>query len=123
MVDSRDLDFAHRLAADAVSTAHFRSEALRTTTKVDGTPVSEVDRSVEESMLALVRAAGDDHVLGEEVGAHSGSSNRRWIFDGIDGTHNYADGRPGWGTIIALEVDGAIERGMGRSEEHKPELQ
>jgi|GEM_PF-184571 len=114
MVVDDDVAFLFRLAeaADAVSSQHFRSEDLRTTTKDDGTPVSEVDRAVEDAMLDLVRAQGDDAVLGEEVGAQVGSSNRRWIFDGIDGTHNYADGRPGWGTIIALEVDGAVEMGM-----------
>ena len=114
MVADEDVTFLHRLAdaADAVSREHFRSEALRTTTKVDGTPVSEVDDAVERAMLALIRTNADDGVLGEEVGAHAGSSNRRWILDGIDGTHNYADGRPGWGTIIALEVDGAVELGM-----------
>jgi fructose-1,6-bisphosphatase/inositol monophosphatase family enzyme len=74
--------------------------------------VSEVDRAVEEAVLALVRARGTDSVLGEEVGRQPGSSDRRWILDGIDGTHNYADGRPGWGTIIALEVDGTVELGM-----------
>ncbi|MEY2523003.1 MAG: hypothetical protein QOJ66_1568, partial [Ilumatobacteraceae bacterium] len=109
-----DVAFLFRLAdaADAVSRQHFRSEELRTTTKVDGTPVSEVDHAVEEAMLALVRSQGADAVLGEEVGKQPGSSNRQWIFDGIDGTHNYADGRPGWGTIIALEVDGTVELGM-----------
>ena len=56
---------------------------------------------------------GPDAVLGEEVGEQPGSTNRRWIFDGIDGTHNYADGRPGWGTIIALEVDGDDRVGNG----------
>jgi histidinol-phosphatase len=114
MAAADDVVFLHRLAnaADAVSRQHFRSEALRTTTKVDGTPVSEVDRAVEEAMLAIVRATGDDAVLGEEVGPQLGSTNRCWIFDGIDGTHNYADGRPGWGTIIALEVDGTVEMGM-----------
>ena len=114
MVVDADVAFAHRLAdtADNVSRRHFRSEALRTTTKVDGTPVSEVDRAVEEAMLALVRTECGDSVLGEEVGSQAGASNRRWIFDGIDGTHNYADGRPGWGTIIALEVDGVVELGM-----------
>src|SRR4051812_23328608 len=114
MAAADDVVFLHRLAnaADAVSRQHFRSEVLRTTTKVDGTPVSEVDRAVEEAMLAIVRATGDDAVLGEEVGPQLGSTNRCWIFDGIDGTHNYADGRPGWGTIIALEVDGTVEMGM-----------
>jgi fructose-1,6-bisphosphatase/inositol monophosphatase family enzyme len=114
MLDQDDVALLHRLAdaADAVSRQHFRSEALRTTTKVDGTPVSEVDHAVERAMLALIRSNGDDSVLGEEVGAHAGSSNRRWILDGIDGTHNYADGRPGWGTIVALEIDGTVELGM-----------
>ena len=106
---SEDLDLAHRLAdaADRVSTAHFRSEDLRTITKGDGTPVSHVDFAVEQAMLDLVRAERPvDAVVGEEVGPQAGTSGRRWIVDGIDGTHNYADGRPGWGTIIACEVEG-----------------
>lgn len=108
------LEFAHQLAdaADAVSRAHFRSEELRTTTKGDGTPVSVVDLAVEQAMVAMVRASGDDAVVGEEVGVLPGSSGRRWIFDGIDGTHNYSGGRPGWGTIIALEDGQGIAFGV-----------
>jgi len=108
-------DLAHLLAdtADGVSRHHFRSEELRTTTKVDGTPVSEVDLAVEQSMVDVVHARRpNDAIVGEEVGAHAGTSGVRWIFDGIDGTHNYADGRPGWGTIIAAEVDGEVQVGM-----------
>jgi fructose-1,6-bisphosphatase/inositol monophosphatase family enzyme len=114
MVVAEDVAFLHQLAdaADAVSRKHFRSESLRTTTKDDGTPVSEVDEAVERAILALIRSRGDDAVLGEEVGPNPGSTNRRWILDGIDGTHNYADGRPGWGTIIALEIDEIVELGM-----------
>lgn len=114
MAVADDVAFIHRLAdaADAVTREHFRSEELRTTTKDDGTPVSDVDRAAEQAMLDLVNAGTDDNVLGEEVGVHAGGSNRRWIFDGIDGTHNYADGRPGWGTIIALESDGTMELGI-----------
>ena len=110
-----DLEFAQLLAdaADHVSVAHFRSEELRTTTKGDGTPVSQVDFDVEQAMLELVRAERpEDGVIGEEVGPHEGSSGRQWIFDGIDGTHNYAAGHVGWGTIIALQVDGEIAVGM-----------
>lgn len=76
MVAADDVAFLHRLgdAADAVSLEHFRSEALRTTTKVDGTPVSEV---------------GDDGVLGEEVGAHPGTSSQHYDeFDHHDGHHH-----------------------------------
>lgn len=110
-----DLELAHALAdaADRVSVAEFRSEELRAQTKVDGTPVSQVDLDVEEAMFALLRTvAPHAAAIGEEIGPRDGTPGRRWIFDGIDGTHNYADGRPGWGTIVALEVDGEIELGM-----------
>ena len=110
-----DLEFAHALAdaADLVSVAEFRSEELRASSKVDGTPVSQVDLDVEQAMLDLVRAErSDDAVIGEEVGEQAGTSGRRWIFDGIDGTHNYAAGRTGWGTIVGLEADGVVEAGM-----------
>ena len=99
-VRSEDLAFAHALAdaADAVSTAQFRWAELTKTTKDDGTPVSQVDLDVEEAMLAMVRAERpDDALLGEEVGRHAGTSGRRWIVDGIDGTHNYARRTPGLG--------------------------
>ena len=64
-------------------------------------------------MLDLVRRVRpDDAVVGEEIGPQPGSTTRRWIFDGIDGTHNFALGRPGWATAIALEVDGEIVVGL-----------
>src|SRR5690606_15472159 len=99
------LERAFRLAAvaDAVSSAQFRSEDLRRTHKDDGTPVSQIDFDVEQAMFDALRAEGcDDAVIGEEIGEHPGTPGRRWIFDGIDGTHNYALGRPGWATSIAL---------------------
>src|SRR5215207_2714261 len=110
-----ELALAFRLAdaADGVSLRHFRSEDVRTTHKIDGTPVSQVDFDVEQAMLDIVRTERpDDAVLGEEIGSHAGRFGRRWIFDGIDGTHNYALGRPGWGTTIALERDGEVVVGL-----------
>ena len=64
-------------------------------------------------MLEIVRERRPaDGVIGEEIGSHPEPGSRRWILDGIDGTHNYADGRPGWGSVIALEVDGAVTLGL-----------
>ena len=64
-------------------------------------------------MLEIVRERRPaDGVIGEEIGSHPQPGPRRWILDGIDGTHNYADGRPGWGSTIALEVDGAVTLGL-----------
>jgi histidinol-phosphatase len=111
-----ELALAHRLAdvADAISMRHFRSASLQVETKGDGSPVTEVDRSVEAAMrLAVLEARPDaaDGFLGEEIGA-SGSTSARWIFDGIDGTHNYTRGRDGWATMIAYEVEGIVVLGV-----------
>ena len=70
---SEDLEFAYVLAdaADAVSMAQFRSLELRTKTKDDGTPVSQIDFDVEQAMLDVVRAKRPaDAFVGEEVGPH-----------------------------------------------------
>ena len=106
---SADLVFAHRLAdeADRVSMLHFRSDEVRFTTKADGTPVAIADQLVEKAMLRLVLAEQpEDSLVGEEIGLIPGLATRQWIFDGIDGTHNYGPRRTGWGTIVALARDG-----------------
>ncbi len=109
-----DLALAHQLAdaADEISSRHFGSATLRVETKDDGTPVTAIDRAVETricELLAIHRP--DDGFLGEEVG-HSGPARRRWIIDGIDGTHNYVRSNPGWGTLIALEDEGDVVIGV-----------
>ena len=103
-----DLTLAHELCdgADAITIARFRAGDLRVETKPDLTPVSEADRAVEElirSRLAIERP--DDAILGEELGV-SGTGDRRWIIDPIDGTKSYVRGIPVWATLLALEVDG-----------------
>jgi histidinol-phosphatase len=111
---SPDLALALRMAdaADSISMASFRSADLQVETKTDGSPVTEVDRRVEATMQSIAAAADPaDSFLGEEIGP-SGAGARRWIFDGIDGTHNYAAGKVGWGTMIALEIDGEVELGV-----------
>jgi histidinol-phosphatase len=113
----RDLEFALRLAAEAdrISARHFTGEQVAFDTKSDGSPVSVADCEVETRLKALVSAEWPDHgFLGEEVG-QSGSTMRRWIVDGIDGTVNFVRGRPIWGTEIALEVDGVVVVGVSSS--------
>jgi histidinol-phosphatase len=109
-----DLRLALELAdaADAITTATFRAADLVVETKPDTTPVSEADRAAERAIrdrLALTRPG--DSVHGEEYGT-TGTGDRRWILDPIDGTMNYVRGIPVWGTLIALEVDGEIAVGV-----------
>ncbi len=103
----KDLELALALAdaADEISLARFKALDLAVETKPDRTPVTDADRSVETKIRELVsQLAPSDYVIGEEF-ENSGSGNRAWIVDPIDGTANFLRGLPIWATLIALRVD------------------
>ncbi len=103
-----EIALAHRLA-DAAAEAirpHFRS-GLPPERKEDATPVTQADRAAEEAMRRLLKAEMPrDTVIGEEFGAEAGSSGRSWVLDPIDGTTSFMAGRPIFGTLIALVIEG-----------------
>lgn len=101
-----DLDLALRLAdlADEITMTNYRRSGLQVETKPDRTPVTEADRACE--VMLRQRLAQDrpgDAVIGEEFG-DTGSGERFWILDPIDGTANYLRGVPVWCTLIALSA-------------------
>ena len=108
-----DLALALELAALADDTARAElATGVRTETKPDGTPVTNVDLAVDRVLVDALRIARpDDAVLSEESGVH-GDGARGWILDPIDGTFNLVRGHRHWGTHVALEVDGAIAVGV-----------
>jgi histidinol-phosphatase len=107
------MDVARRAAeaASAASLAHFR-RGVRVEVKPDRTPVTQADRDAEAAILAVVRAAFPEHgFLGEETGTHAGSAETRWIADPLDGTKGFTRGGAFWGSLVALEHQGAIVAG------------
>jgi histidinol phosphatase-like enzyme (inositol monophosphatase family) len=103
-----DIALAVRLAdaAGAAIRPYFRAEA-GAEHKDDATPVTLADRAAEEVMRRLLQAeAPRDTVIGEEFGTSEGSSGRSWVLDPIDGTAGFLAGRPLFGTLIALMVEG-----------------
>jgi histidinol-phosphatase len=84
----------------------YRAHDLAIETKADLTPVTEVDREVEQALRARVARERDEAVAGEEFGLEKGDV--RWWLDPIDGTKQYARGIPVWATLIALERDGEL---------------
>jgi len=75
--------------------------------------VTEMDARVEELIVGRLTAAFPaDAILGEERGASTGPSGRRWIVDPLDGTTNYAHGFPAFGVSIGLESAGRVELGV-----------
>ncbi len=103
-----DIALAQRLA-DAAGEAirpHFRS-GVETERKGDATPVTLADRAAEEAMRRILEAERpDDGIIGEEFGSRNAGASRQWVLDPIDGTAGFLAGRPIFGTLIALLVDG-----------------
>ncbi|WP_420806436.1 inositol monophosphatase family protein [Novosphingobium fuchskuhlense] len=104
----RDIALALRLAdaAGAAIRPFFRS-GVTADRKSDSSPVTLADRAAEEAMRALLSAeVPEDTVIGEEMGSTPGTSGRSWVLDPIDGTTGFLAGRPLFGTLIALVVEG-----------------
>ena len=109
-----DLRFAHVLAdaADDITMRRFRALDLSVQAKPDLTPVTDADLATEESLRnVLSRARPRDSMLGEEFGK-TGSGQRCWIIDPIDGTKNFVRGVPVWATLIGLMADGEVTVGV-----------
>ena len=103
-----DIALALRLAdaAGAAIRPHFRS-GLASERKADASPVTVADRAAEEAMRRILKAeVPRDGVAGEEFGYAEGSTGRQWALDPIDGTCAFLAGRPLFGTLIALLVEG-----------------
>ena len=103
-----DIRLAERLADAARSAIKpwFRA-GLNGERKGDSTPVTEADRAAEEAMRRILQAeVPQDTIIGEEFGSTPGTSSRSWVLDPIDGTAGFLAGRPIFGTLIALVVEG-----------------
>ena len=105
-----DLDLALKLAdqADEISLARFRALDLHIESKPDRSPVTDADRAVEAKLReTLAEYRPNDVIIGEEY-ENTGTADRTWIIDPIDGTANYLRGVPIWASLIALRVNGVI---------------
>src|SRR5205823_14108099 len=102
--------------ADEITRAHFQPGGFPFEHKYDGTPVTAIDRAVEQAIRERVasRRPGDA-VLGEEAGgddAEGAAVRRRWIVDPIDGTRKFVRGIGIFATLIGLEIGGEIVVGV-----------
>ena len=113
MADRSDLDLALALARAAGEHAlAARTPRQRVETKPDGSPVSAVDRAIEQALRSELHCLRpDDGVLGEEFGGDL-TRRRTWILDPLDGTAHYLEGRRDWGTHIALREAGEVTLGV-----------
>ena len=109
-----DLDLALQVVgiAERLAMRRFLDGTLHVSRKPDGTPVSDADMAVEQTVrrqLEVLRP--EEGVLGEEFGA-SGAHRVRWIIDPIDGTMNYIRQDPNWAVLLALQVGSRVTVGV-----------
>lgn len=118
IVDAALIQFADRLAdaSGAVIRPFFRQPidvAHKHSDQHSFDPVTEADKGGERAIRAIIeRERPDDAILGEEYGEKSGTSGWRWVLDPVDGTRAFITGRHEWGSLIALEKDGAPVLGI-----------
>ena len=99
-------------AAQAEVMPRWHARDFEVETKADSTPVTEVDRAVEEAIRRVLRDAYPRHGLyGEEAG-REGGGDFLWLIDPIDGTRSFVRGYPMFSTQIALMHAGEIVLGV-----------
>ena len=97
------LAFAGEMA-DAVgpmARSYFRT-TLDIISKLDDSPVTVADRSIEMALRERITARFPEHgIIGEEMGPKAGG-DLTWVVDPIDGTKSFITGFPLFGTLISL---------------------
>ena len=108
------LKFANSFADSSgeILTQNFLKHRL-THSKPDGSFVTEIDNLIEEKFIKEVKNKFPGHgIIGEEFGAYNDASKYVWVIDPLDGTHNFISGKPLFGTLICLLIDGIPSIGV-----------
>jgi myo-inositol-1(or 4)-monophosphatase len=85
---------AARAAGSVIMRYMNRVDSIKVEEKARLDFASEVDRMAEAEVVRELRRAFPDHaVIGEETGT-TGKSDKVWVVDPLDGTHNYLRGFP-----------------------------
>lgn len=68
--------------------------------------LTETDLAIGRQLIAAIEATYPDHnIIDEEAGVLDRGSRFTWVIDPIDGTSNFANGVPTYGTMLGL-LDG-----------------
>lgn len=108
------LDFANTFADLARSRVlDLVQSGLSTEWKNDNSPVTNVDRELEERFREMVTRKYPEHgIIGEEFGSYQVDAPYVWTIDPIDGTENLVYGQDGYGILIGLRAAGKAVLGV-----------
>ena len=108
------IHLAHRLtdASGAIISRYYRAK-MDVETKDDQSPVTRADKEAEQAIRQILeKERPNDSIHGEEFGSSTKRDGFLWVIDPIDGTKAFATGRPLFGTLIGLFIDGIPALGM-----------
>jgi myo-inositol-1(or 4)-monophosphatase len=75
--------------------------------------VTDLDKNVEDMLLeGFSSLFPHDNFLAEESGAASGTNQRTWYIDPLDGTTNYAHGYPYFSISVACADENGLQLGV-----------
>jgi inositol-phosphate phosphatase/L-galactose 1-phosphate phosphatase/histidinol-phosphatase len=92
------------LAAE-ITSKYFRKQ-ININYKSDKSPVTAADLEIERNLRGWIKQNYPTHsIIGEEYAKESNSNQYTWVIDPIDGTANFALGKPIFSTLVALLED------------------
>jgi fructose-1,6-bisphosphatase/inositol monophosphatase family enzyme len=101
-------DHARALVSEAKGVSEAKAtDRHKVNFRSDGTYVSYLNRDIERALRVKIKEKFPTHgIVGEEGNFDKGSSPYCWIIDPIDGTEEFINGIPLFGSVIALEEHG-----------------
>ncbi|MFA5489427.1 MAG: histidinol-phosphatase [Candidimonas sp.] len=102
------LAFAHALADASGAIIKNHMHGFKDfETKDDASPVTAIDKLVEQTLRSQIQATYPEHgILGEEFDGKDLGADYVWVIDPIDGTKSFITGVPVYGTLICLAHKG-----------------
>jgi myo-inositol-1(or 4)-monophosphatase len=103
---------AARSAGEVIVRSLSRLDSLAISSKGRNDFVTEVDRTAEREIIAIIRKAYPNHAILAEESGRSGESETEWVIDPLDGTTNFVHGFPVFAVSIGCRHRGRMEHGV-----------
>jgi myo-inositol-1(or 4)-monophosphatase len=98
-----------------IATSQFGKVSGTTKTGDSNQVLTQTDLEIGQNILAAIQKEFPEHnIIDEEAGVINKNSQYTWVVDPIDGTSNFANGVPMYGTMIGL-LDGGQPIAAGLS--------
>jgi myo-inositol-1(or 4)-monophosphatase len=104
---SEYMSVANEIAAAAFGKVNGAQNTSTSEKEHDNNQVlTQTDLDIGQSIIALIRTQFPTHnIIDEEAGVIDNGSQYTWVIDPIDGTSNFANGVPTFGTMVGLLED------------------